>query len=111
AVGAGDAGRVVPGVEVGGVRGFAVRVRVTDREVDDGPGEVERWVEYGVADWATPEAAEAVFDAIALDSAALGADRTRVLIPETVRAVSDAALARVEVAESPDFVLAADLRR
>ncbi|HKJ60077.1 MAG TPA: GNAT family N-acetyltransferase [Halobacteriales archaeon] len=111
AVGAGDAGRVVPGVEVGGVRGFAVRVRVTDREVDDGPGEVERWVDYGVADWATPAAAEALFDVIARDAAVAGADRTRVLIPETVRAVSDAALARVEVAESPDFVLAADLHR
>ena len=111
AVGEGRGGRVVPGVEVGGARGFAVRVRVTDRAADDGPGEAERWAEYGVADWATPEAAEALFSAIARDAGALDADRTRVLIPETVRAVSDAALARVDVAESPDFVLAADLRR
>jgi len=104
------AGRVVPGVGVGGSRGFAVRVRVTNRETGGADGAAERWAEYGVADWASAAAAEAVFDAIARDAGALGADRTRVLIPETVRAVSDAALGRVEVADSPDFVLAADLR-
>lgn len=103
----GDRGGV-HGVEVGGVRGFAVRVRASEREADDG-GDPERWAEYGVADWRDAEAASDLFAAIARDAAAVDADRTRVLIPETARAVSDAAVARVEVTQSPDFVLAADL--
>ena len=101
-------GHDVHGVEVGGVRGFAVRVRVSERETDDGEG-VERWAEYGVADWTDADVAADLLDAVAQDAASVDADRTRVLIPETARTVSDAALARVEVSDSPDFVLAADL--
>ena len=95
--------------ETGAVAGFAVRVRVTEPASGAADGaDPERWAEYAVAAWADAPAAGATLDAVARDAAVVCADRTRVLIPETVRAVSDAALARVEVAESPDFVLVAD---
>lgn len=97
-------------VRDGGTRGFAVRVRVAEYP-GDGRDPPERWAEYGVADWADTDAAAALLDAVARDAASVGADRTRVLIPETVRAVSDAALARVPIADAPDFVLAADPTR
>jgi GNAT superfamily N-acetyltransferase len=89
-----------------GVRATAHRVREQDREVE---GETEHWVEYGVGAWADLPAARALLDAVAADAAAVGADHTRVLVPETPRAVSDAAALRVEVADRPDFVMAADL--
>lgn len=85
-----------------GTRGMAYRAR------DYEPGD-ERVAEYGVAAWTDVPAARTLFAAIARDAAAVGADRTRVLIPETVRAVSDAAYAGVELGEEPDFVLGADL--
>jgi len=89
-----------------GTRGFAFRARTFDRE-DDG---VERtWAEYGVGAWADQSACESVLDAVAADAARVGADRTRVLIPETVDAVSDVAATRTEIGEEPDFVMAADL--
>jgi GNAT superfamily N-acetyltransferase len=90
-------------VQDGGTRGVANRVGEYDRETD--AGEVETWIEYGVAAWADPAGAAALFAALARDAA----DRVRALLPETVRTVSDAALCRVEVADDPDFVLAADL--
>jgi GNAT superfamily N-acetyltransferase len=89
-----------------GTRGFTYRVRTYEREDD---GVEETWAEYGLAVWRDPEAARHVLAAIARDAADLGADRTRVLVPETPAAVSDAALARVEVDGEPDFVMAADL--
>lgn len=113
-VDAADDGRVFAvtgggrGARAEAVQGFAVRVRVTERRTDGGE-DPERWAEYGVADWSGVEAAAAVLDAVSRDAAASGVDRTRVLIPETVRAVSDAAAARVEIADAPDFVLAADV--
>jgi hypothetical protein len=55
------------------------------------------------------EAAGALYDAVAADAASLGADRTRVLIPEGVRWVSDTAACRVAVSDEPDFVMRADL--
>jgi GNAT superfamily N-acetyltransferase len=94
-------------VQNGGTRGVANRVREYDRETD--AGEVETWIEYGVAAWAGSAGAAALFAALARDAADRGADRVRALLPETVRTVSDAALCRVEVADDPDFVLAADL--
>lgn len=110
---AGEEGRLLVVVEDGrgvdaGVSGVALRVRLAEYPSGgrDGP---ERWAEYGVADWTDHAAAGSLLDAIARDAASVGADRTRALIPETVRAVSDAALSRVEVADGPDFVLAADL--
>ncbi|WP_276279318.1 GNAT family N-acetyltransferase [Halorussus caseinilyticus] len=95
-----------------GTRGFAHRVREYERPAADGEDpETEQWVEYGVGAWADAESADVLFDAIARDAADRGADRTRVLIPESPRYVSDAALCRVEIADEPDFVLAADLTR
>ncbi|MFB6165180.1 MAG: N-acetyltransferase family protein [Haloarculaceae archaeon] len=86
-----------------GTRGLAYRTRVVDREDD------ERWAEYGVAGWADVPAAEALFAAVGRDAADLDATRTRVVIPETARHVSDAAAAGVGIGAEPDFVLAADL--
>ncbi|WP_424017892.1 GNAT family N-acetyltransferase [Halorientalis pallida] len=90
--------------EGGGTQGMAYRAR--DYEPGDGD---ERIAEYGVAAWVDVSAARALFAGIARDAAGVGADRTRVLIPETARAVSDAAYAGVELGEEPDFVLEADL--
>ncbi|MFB6295818.1 MAG: N-acetyltransferase family protein [Halobacteriales archaeon] len=92
-----------------GTRGFAHRVRIHERETED--GETEQWAVYGVAAWSDPGACEALMAAIARDAADCGADRTRVAVPETVAAVSDVALAGHPVAGDPDFVLAADLTR
>ncbi|WP_435077427.1 GNAT family N-acetyltransferase [Halococcus sp. AFM35] len=89
-----------------GTRGMAHRVRDYEREQD---GKSERWAEYGVGAWADLDAARALFDAISADAAKLDADRTRVLIPETPRHVSDAAAARIAVSGEPDFVLEAPL--
>ncbi|WP_423995667.1 N-acetyltransferase family protein [Halorubrum trapanicum] len=86
--------------------GFAVRTRVTEREVD---GETTRTATYGVAAWRDVDAAGALFDAVASDAAAADADSARALIPETVEHVSDAAANRVSVAAEPDFVMCADL--
>jgi GNAT superfamily N-acetyltransferase len=90
----------------GSTRGMAYRVRDYERERD---GKSERWAEYGVGAWANLDAARALFDAISTDAAELGADRTRVLIPETPRHVSDVAAARVAVSGEPDFVFEAPL--
>lgn len=87
--------------------GGTFRVRREERETDE--GSTESWAEYGAAWWADATAARAVLAAVARDAAALGVDRTRVLVPETPRHVSDAALAGVAVDDEPDFVLEADL--
>jgi GNAT superfamily N-acetyltransferase len=96
-----------------GTRGFAHRIREYERETgsggEDGTDETEQWVEYGVGAWEDAESADALLGTVARDAAERGADRTRVLIPEHVRHVSDAALCRVAISEEPDFVLAADL--
>jgi len=89
-----------------GTRGAAYRTRTYERRTD---GVEETWAEYGVGAWASVEHARSLFAAIRRDAAAVGAERTRVLIPETVRHVSDAAAARTAVSDEPDFVLAADL--
>jgi hypothetical protein len=88
---------------------MAYRSRTYERPDEDEDDDPERWAEYGAAGWADVDSARSLFGAIAADAASVGADRTRVLIPETVWHVSDAAYARVEVSEEPDFVLAADL--
>lgn len=88
----------------GGTRGLAYRARSHEPEADG-----DRWAEYGLAAWDDLPSARALFDAIARDAAAVGADRTRVLVPETPRHVSDAAYAGVELGSEPDFVLEADL--
>lgn len=93
----------------GKTRAFAHRTRTDDRETQD--GSTERWVEYGVGAWADSRACELLMAAIARNAADCDADRTRVLIPETVETVSDATLAGHRVSDHPDFVLAADLTR
>jgi GNAT superfamily N-acetyltransferase len=90
-----------------GLRGMAYRTRTYDRENDD--GETETWAEYGVGAWSDLAGAHALCSAVARDAYDVGADRTRVLVPETPRAVTDAAYLGVEFSEEPDFVLAADL--
>ena len=87
-----------------GIRAAAWRTRVGEREDGD-------LAEYGAAGWETLADARALFRAVERDAAAAGADRTRVLIPETPRHVSDAAAAGVELADDPDFVFEADLTR
>ncbi|WP_122088849.1 GNAT family N-acetyltransferase [Halalkalicoccus subterraneus] len=89
-----------------GLRGMSYRVRDYGREGEDG---VEHWAEYGIGAWNDLEAGRALFDAIARDAAEVGADRTRVWIPETTGYVSDAAYLRAGASEEPDLVFAADL--
>jgi len=91
-----------------GTRALAYRTRTVERESEDGDG-TETWAEYGVGAWADLEAAETLLRAVAVDAADCGADRTRVLVPETARAVSDGAYLRAGLGNHPDFVLAADL--
>jgi len=91
----------------GGVGGFSYRVRTSEREDDD--GESRARAEYGVAAWRDPASCDALLAAIRRDAAFVGADTTRVLIPESVEYVSDAALAGADVGEEPDFVMRADL--
>ena len=69
-------------------RGCAYRTRTFERDGEDGP---TTHAEYGVAAWADLPAARALLSGIARDAAEVGADRTRVLVPEDPRPVSDAA--------------------
>ena len=87
-----------------GTRAAAVRVR--DYESMDGE---TRYAEYGFATWKDIPAARTIFAAIKRDAAALGVDEVRVVIPETARHVSDAAYARANVGDAPEFVLEKDL--
>ncbi|MFB6072066.1 MAG: N-acetyltransferase family protein [Halobacterium sp.] len=86
---------------------MAFRTREYEREGDD--GDPVQYVEYGAASWADADAARALFAAIREDAAALGADETRVLIPESARHVSDAAVVRANPSDEPKFVLECDL--
>jgi hypothetical protein len=90
-------------------RGTTYRTRTFERESDD--GESERWAEYGVGSWDDHESFRSLIAAVARDAAELGVDRTRMLLPETPRHVSDAAYARVELSEDSDFVFERDLTR
>lgn len=113
-----------------GTRAMAARIRTSERAVDtNGDGdtdgdeseagesgnehgtaaETETVAEYGIAAWADVEAARTLFDAIRRDAAAVGADATRVTIPETPRHVAEAAYVRAETSDWPAFVLEADL--
>lgn len=104
-------------VKGNGTRAMGVRVRTTERAVEQGSeeddpdadGGTETLAEYGVAAWADEAAAEALFDAIRRDAAEVGADAARVLLPETPRHVAEAAYVRADTGEYPSFVLEADL--
>ena len=98
--------RLLAVADADALAGFAVRTRVTEREVD---GETTRTAVYGVAAWRDVDAAGALYDTVAADAAAVAADDARVLIPETVEHVSDTGANRVAVAAEPDFVMCADL--
>ena len=91
----------------GGVGGFAFRARTSEGEGDDGEPQIR--AEYGVAAWSDAESCDALLAAIGRDAAAVDADTTRVLIPESATWVSDTALAGAEIGEEPDFVMRADL--
>jgi GNAT superfamily N-acetyltransferase len=103
---AADEGRLLTVDE--GRGGFAERVRTYEREDD---GEPVDYAEYAVGTWpeGDADAAAAVLDAVARDAAAVGADRTRVMIPEGVTWASDASTARATITDEPAFVLAAPL--
>lgn len=90
-----------------GTRATTYRTRTVERETE--AGGTETWAEYGAGCWTDADACRALFAAIAADAAALGADRTRVVVPETARHVSDAALVRTDLSDYGDFVTAADL--
>ncbi|MFC6799094.1 GNAT family N-acetyltransferase [Haladaptatus sp. DYSN1] len=90
-----------------GTVAMAYRNRTYEHTNDD--GETHTYAEYGVGAWDDVDAARSLFAALSADAAAQGVDRTRVLVPETVRYVSDAAAARVQIHKEPDFVLEADL--
>lgn len=96
-------------VRDGGTRGVTFRVRDYERENED--GDVEHWAEYGVVAWADQSACDSLLAAVARDAATVGADWTRVLVPETAGAVGDAAVAGAAVGDEPVFVLEADLTR
>ncbi|MFC7098247.1 GNAT family N-acetyltransferase [Halobaculum marinum] len=91
----------------GGTRAMSALAYTYDRE-DEG-GTETTWGVYQVAAWADTDALDALTDAIARDAADRGIDDTRILIPETVECVSDAAATRTPVSDQPDFVMAADL--
>lgn len=98
-----------------GTRGFTCRVRTFERPIGIDPGDAEStrepelWAEYAVGAWASPGAARVVLRAAARDAAEIGADRARVLVPESAQWISDVALARGGLADEPDVVLTADL--
>jgi hypothetical protein len=81
---------------------MAARVGIRER---DG----ETVADYAAGAWADADAARALFAALRSDAASVGADATRVCIPDTPRFVSDAALARVGLGDDAVFILAADL--
>lgn len=107
---AADEGRLLAVGDADALAGFAVRTRVSERPSDEEcGGGPERVAEYGAAAWRDVDAAGVLYTEIAADAAAVGADATRVLIPETVEHVSDTGANRVPVAAEPDFVMRADL--
>lgn len=104
---AADETRVLTVTDSEGTHGFTYRTRTFERETDG--GDTELWAEYGVGAWDSVDDARSLLDAIAVDAADVGADRTRVLIPETAQYVSDGSYLRANIAEEPDFLVAADL--
>lgn len=85
-----------------GVRAMSFRVRILDH------GD-SRIAVYGVAAWDSLDALARLIRAVAKDAASINVDRTRILVPETSRHVTDAARLGIEIGDEPDFVLSADL--
>jgi GNAT superfamily N-acetyltransferase len=103
-----DGTSVVAARRSGGAVGCAYRTRTFER-TDDETGETRVHAEYGVGAWRDLAAGRELLAGIAQDAASVGADRTRVLVPEDPRYVMEASTLRVEIGEEPDFVNAADL--
>lgn len=99
-------GRVVA-VTGAGARGMTVRLGVRERR--DADGESRDVADYAVAAWADAEAAASLLAAIAADAADLGAEATRVAVPESPTIVADVAAAGVSLNDEPEYVLARDL--
>jgi GNAT superfamily N-acetyltransferase len=89
--------------------GTAMAYRNRDYTREDDDGNEVTYAEYGASTWNSMAAVRALFAAISEDAACIGADETRVLIPETPRHVSDAAYGRASLSDEPKFVLEADL--
>lgn len=104
-----DAERAISVADDDRARGMTYRIRTFERENDD--GEEVTWAEYGVGAWDDPETLRSLVDAVARDAADVGAERARMLVPETPRHISDAAYVRVDFSDDPDFVLERDLTR
>ncbi len=102
-------GRVLAVRGPGGARAMTYRTRTYERAGDGDDDAHEEWAEYGVGAWTDLASGRALLSAVARDAAALGVDRTRVLVPETARRVSDVAYLQVDIADEPDFVMSADL--
>jgi GNAT superfamily N-acetyltransferase len=100
---AADEDRLLTVSDDDGTHGLSYLTRVDERESDG------RLAEYGLGTWSDLDAGQRLLDAIAADAATRDADTIRVLIPETARYVSDGARLRAEIAQNPDFVLAAAL--
>lgn len=100
---AADEDRLLTVTDDGETRALSYLTRVDESETDG------RLAEYGLAAWADLDAGRGLIDAIAADAAARDADRTRILIPETARYVSDGARLRAQPSDNPDFVFAAPL--
>lgn len=89
--------------------GLAVHTRTYDQDGERGP--TERWVEYGVAAWHDLQGAKTLLEAISHDAGSRGADRIRVLLPESPSLIADVVAAGVDISEYPDFVMKANLPR
>lgn len=96
-----DSGRVLA-VLGEHARGMIARMGTREREG-------ETIADYAVGAWEDAEAAAALLDAVRSDAAAVGADATRVCIPETTRHVSDVATTRADVSDRPVYIFSADL--
>lgn len=103
-----EAGRLFV-VTSGGTRGFSYRNRTVTHGGEDSEGGETTVAEYAVGAWSDSAAAAALLAAVARDAATVGADETRVFVPEGIRWAGDIAGSGAGLAEEPSFVTAADL--
>lgn len=88
-----------------GLAGMALRGRCYEARSSDH----DRVQEYAASAWRDATAAETLFQAIAVDAASVGADATRVVVPEEPTFVADVGAQGIEISTEPHFVFAADL--